>query len=552
MKSITLSCILLLAVFFTNTVTAQWSTNSGTTPPTVYVSSLTNRVAIGTNNHNSYKLEVVRNDGYAIARFRNAVTSSTGDRTALIDIQNGSGTLWRYGVGGTNNGIGINAGQFYIERAGIGAVLTIPTNGNVGIGLNAPAYKLHVNGSTSILGNLGVGGGTIAGYRLNVNANSSFGGINVTDPIDNYVLNSSKSGINAGIFISKSSTVSATPSIGGYNSGSGGGLEGTSNTGIGTYGSSSTSYGVYGFSGSSTGVYGVSNGTFSTNGYAGQFISNNFRGIYVQSATGWIAGYFNGDVFTTGAYTPSDPKLKKNIKDFSNAMDIIDKLQVKSYEFRNEGNFALMNLPKGNHIGILAPDVEKVLPGAVRDVSFNTKDALAAKKVISADGKEVPQADRSVKGEEIDFKAVNYSEFTPIIIKALQEQHEQIKQQQQQIDELKQIISTLQKSQSTSTSISTNSESLKINGSATDAVLEQSVPNPTRGVASIRYYLPASSKNAQLVLTDNLGNMIKQVTLSTGKGVTDLDASALSSGTYTYTLWVGGKLIQSRKLVVSH
>src|SRR5690242_10565800 len=114
MRSITLGCILLLAAFFADPATAQWNTIFGTFPPTVYVSNFARRVAIGTNNAFGYKLEVVRTDGdYRIARFRNSAIS--GDRTALIDIQNGAGVLWRYGVGGLGNGLGLNAGQFYIE-----------------------------------------------------------------------------------------------------------------------------------------------------------------------------------------------------------------------------------------------------------------------------------------------------------------------------------------------------------------------------------------------------------------------------------------------------
>jgi hypothetical protein len=88
------------------------------------------------------KLEAARRDGgFQVAKFTNAAT--TGDRTALIDIQNGNNVLWRYGVGGTGNGLGLTAGQFYLERAGIGAVLTIAANGNAGFGTSVPAAKLE-------------------------------------------------------------------------------------------------------------------------------------------------------------------------------------------------------------------------------------------------------------------------------------------------------------------------------------------------------------------------------------------------------------------------
>ena len=139
MKLIPLGCILLIAVFFATPITAQWRFNGSN----VRLTNNNNRVAIGTGS-TSYKLEVLRTDGdFRIARFRNS--ASFGDGTALIDIQNSSGNLWRYGVGGLNNGLSLTSGQFYIESLGIGAVLTIPTSGNIGIGTTDPSsYKVKI------------------------------------------------------------------------------------------------------------------------------------------------------------------------------------------------------------------------------------------------------------------------------------------------------------------------------------------------------------------------------------------------------------------------
>ena len=53
-------------------------------------------------------------------------------------------------------------------------------------------------------------------------------------------------------------------------------------------------------------------------------------------------------------------------------MDIINQLHPKLYNFRNDGNYKLMNLPKGIHYGLIAQDVEKVLPNLVKNSKFET------------------------------------------------------------------------------------------------------------------------------------------------------------------------------------
>ena len=66
-------------------------------------------------------------------------------------------------------------------------------------------------------------------------------------------------------------------------------------------------------------------------------------------------------------YVTSDKNLKKNIKDFEDAMSIINKLQPKNYEFRTDEKFASLHLTKGTHYELIAQDLEEVLPNLVKE-----------------------------------------------------------------------------------------------------------------------------------------------------------------------------------------
>jgi hypothetical protein len=50
-------------------------------------------------------------------------------------------------------------------------------------------------------------------------------------------------------------------------------------------------------------------------------------------------------------------------------MSIINKLQPKNYEFKTDEKYASLNLPKGTHYGLLAQDLEQVLPNLVKEAA---------------------------------------------------------------------------------------------------------------------------------------------------------------------------------------
>jgi hypothetical protein len=78
--------------------------------------------------------------------------------------------------------------------------------------------------------------------------------------------------------------------------------------------------------------------------------------------------------------------------------------------------------------------------------------------------------------------------------------------------------------------------------------LEQNIPNPAKNTTSIRYSIPTNNGSAQLQLIDNLGRTVKTIQLNSS-GRINLDLSSLSSGTYTYSLIVDGKVVETKKLV---
>jgi trimeric autotransporter adhesin len=186
-------------------------------------------------------------------------------------------------------------------------------------------------------------------------------------------------------------------------------LEGVHNVsaewGIGVKGTGGY-YGVLGEStypgtGSRYGVYGNATGG-----------SVNY-GVYGQATGGTsYAGYFSGDLYYSGALLhSSDKNLKKNISPMTDALRKVLELQGVTYEWKSDAellssNFRKtggkkgtesksFNLPAGTQIGVLAQDVEKVLP-----------------ELVQTDGD--------------GLKSVDYIKLIPLLIEAIKEQQKQI------------------------------------------------------------------------------------------------------------------------------
>jgi len=63
---------------------------------------------------------------------------------------------------------------------------------------------------------------------------------------------------------------------------------------------------------------------------------------------------------------------------------------------------------------------------------------------------------------------------------------------------------------------------------------------------------PVRYKGAQVVITDLLGHTVRSKAFSMGEAKLRLNIADLKGGIYMYTLVVGGKAVETRKLVVSH
>ncbi|HTE30857.1 MAG TPA: tail fiber domain-containing protein [Chryseolinea sp.] len=372
--------------------------------------------------------------------------------------------------------------------------LFISPTGFVGIGTTAPIYKLHVDAGA---GNAAIYGKTTGNFAV-------YG-----------------AGGKYGVY--------------------GAGAYGVAGSGTQGVWGSGTSDGVYGVSTSGHGVSGIS-----TNSYGVNASSTNSYGIVAASTNAYYAGVFYGHVYTSAGYVTSDGNLKKNIQEFSDAMEIIKTLQPKHYEFKTDAKYAPLHLSPGAHFGLIAQDLEKVLPGLVHESIMNVPvdDPAQVLQPETPDGKD-PNTNTISKpsGKTVNFtiKAVNYQELIPIMIKAMQEQQlqiEDLKKKADEVDELKKELADLK------AVVTGNRTNIKT------AYLEQNAPNPVNGTTIIRYHLPESTQSAVLNITNGQGQLMKIMTLNIGSGQARINTSAFAAGTYNYTLTVDGKITDTRRMVI--
>jgi len=262
----------------------------------------------------------------------------------------------------------------------------------------------------------------------------------------------------------------------------------------------------------------------------------------------WVSG--DGNVWANGSYWTSDSSMKKNIIKMqkSTSLSIIKKLNGFNYDFKNDSNILASKtrkskIYKGQHFGLIAQEVENILPELVG---------------TNRDGS----------------KAINYIELIPFIIESIKEQQvgvdslktviieqsniitsykKQINSLEDEISTLQQTINTCCKSSGSKTKSNVENDNIDILTSQTStAVLYQNSPNPFKQSTTIKLELPQTIVSALVCIYDLNGRQLKCFTV-TGRGNTSVQitASELSAGMYHYALIADGNLIDTKTMVLT-
>lgn len=254
-------------------------------------------------------------------------------------------------------------------------------------------------------------------------------------------------------------------------------------------------------------------------------------GIFAKATGATVtnyAGYFDGDVVRTGNDNfTSDANLKENIDSLSGALGTLMQLKPKTFTYK-QSSYPSMNLPGGPQYGLVAQDVQSLLPELV--------NAVTHPAVYDANGNEVTPA--------VTYLSLEYQQLTAIMIKAIQEQ-------KRTIDSMKTVMAACCSGSAKSATGSGGISAIDVELSDAEAiVLNQNVPNPFAEQTTISYNIPKNVGTAQILFYDISGRQIKSVDITKkGKGQLNVFANDLSNGIYSYTLIADGKIIETRKMV---
>jgi hypothetical protein len=456
------------------------------------------------------------------------------------------------------------------------ARMRITSAGSVGIGLASPLQKLHVNGNINVDSNFGYyinnirllhtsGLTTFAADQTNFFA-GQYAGNSVTDGFWNAAL-----GYNA-LF---SNTTGGSNTACGYNAlylnttGGGNTATGTDVLHNNTEGFDNTASGVLalfynttGFLNTAVGYAALENNTGGEHNTAAgsNALETNTTGDHntalgynsdvnagnLQNATS--LGYNalntasnqvrigNSSVTSIGGYVNwsniSDGRYKKNIKEDVPGLKFINALKPVTY------NLDITGLENYLHKNV--SEIDKPNTAAKEKIKFSgfvAQDVERTAKQIGYDfsGIDAPKNDK-------DIYALRYADFVVPLVKAVQElsaENEALKLRLEKIEK----------------SIAVN------NADTSDAVvavkstglyLAQNAPNPFNQTTVINYHVPQNTGNAFIQITDMNGTVIKTIpAASKDSGQILLRAGELTAGTYQYSLIVNGRLIDTKKMMLT-
>ena len=138
---------------------------------------------------------------------------------------------------------------------------------------------------------------------------------------------------------------------------------------------------------------------------------NGGTGYFTSLGIGTAASGTSGEIRATNSITSyySDERLKENIKPIENSLEKI--LSLRGVTYSSNSLAESFGFKKENMIGVIAQDVEKVLPEIVKPAPFDIMKLQ--------EGVEISRS-----GE--NYKTVQYEKLIPVLIEAVKELNAEI------------------------------------------------------------------------------------------------------------------------------
>lgn len=247
------------------------------------------------------------------------------------------------------------------------------------------------------------------------------------------------------------------------------------------------------------------------------YTSLSVTGVTSVPTTGTVKLFVNGVTKSSAYFATSDKRFKKQINNIDNAVELIKKIEGKSYYWRSE-EFKDRGFNSIRQFGFIAQDLEKILPEAVAT-------------------------------DEEGYKSVNYDMIIPILVQGIKEQIAKIEAQQEQIGVLKKTLDSLI-SIISSNNLKTNDIKNISSNNQVGIILNQNIPNPFSESTQITYNIPVDFKEAKISFMNVEGKIIKELGINQkGYGSLYIYLNDFSIGIYSYSLVIDGKVIDTKKMI---
>ena len=252
---------------------------------------------------------------------------------------------------------------------------------------------------------------------------------------------------------------------------------------------------------------------------------------------------------TSGGYTiVSDGRFKDEVKtDDAPGLAFINKLRPVTYNFnyKRYDDFLRKDMKpnqdtKANKTNTDGYQQQLVEKGKQREIGFIAQevDQMCRDNKFTFNGVYAPQNNN-------DNYALDYSRFVVPLVKAVQELSAENSKLKEEVNQMKATVYAGNR-------MNNGTASITINAGSEISLLGQNIPNPAANNTIIPFRIPKNCNSASIVISEvGSGKIVSAIPVSCSETHLAIDAGTLARGSYSYSLYINGKLVDSKQMILA-